>query len=70
MTSLKQTYGIKFEPDKPYMTVPEIKFMKEMIRNRSITIFRLKQCENKNCKNLIIESKRFCCLDCMEKERE
>lgn len=68
MTSLKQTFGIKFS-DKPYMTIPETKVMKEMIKNRSLSIFRLKQCENVNCKNLIIKNKRFCCIDCMEKER-
>jgi hypothetical protein len=70
VSSLKQIHGIKINPDVDYMTKPEIRLMKDMIKKKRLTIFRLKQCENAECKNLMIKSKKFCCIECKERNED
>ncbi len=63
-------HGRRLSPDKDYMTKNEKIVMDKMLKDGQLTFFRLKECQRKKCKKLIVKSKKFCSLKCKKKVKK
>lgn len=61
---LYDTYNIKVQPDKPYMTGAELVMFQKLRNGGALSVFRCTEC--KNCKAEIPKPKQFCGRRCYE----
>ncbi len=64
MMSLKQTYGVRFDSSREYLTRTEYTLFEQMRDSGEITMFRLAVC--KECGADIPRTKKYCSKKCME----
>lgn len=62
--ALKQTIGMKTDPDREYMTTAEHGVFKDLLKRGSVSFYRIGHCEE--CGTEIHKSKRYCSKDCSE----
>lgn len=66
--ALRQTIGIKGDPDREFMTQAEYQLFKSMVKDGAVSFYRIGRCEE--CRAEIHKSKRFCSKKCAEREAE
>lgn len=66
MTTIKRIAPRVGDPDRDYMTPAEVSLFNRMVKNGSVTFYRIGKCEV--CEKQIHKSKRFCSKSCSEGE--
>ena len=61
---MKQTFGMKTDAQRIYMTVAELLLFQDLNKRGSISFFRLGKCDE--CETVIHKSKQFCSKTCKD----